>query len=202
LCAVRREEIKSLVEACVNRDEVAWSKFIKHFSGLVGWSALDRLRRWRIEFSNEDVEDIKQQVFLSIWEKRRLAEIKDKEKVESWLAIVAGNFAFNYARSRNRADFPLLESIFKQNSRIEDISDASDIYSVLENSEIRNLMNNFIDKFPPRQKTVLTLNYFYEKKHKEIAEILKIPINTVSTIIKRAKDSLRGELKAKGFENE
>jgi len=192
---MKRNELNSLIERCINKEDAAWSAFVKHFTGLLRWAISDRLRKWQITFNNEDVEDIKQLTFSELWEKDKLREIRDIKKIEAWLAIVAGNCAISCMRGRRGQDIPYLEDTLEQ------AASAVSGYSSLEGNEIRGLINSFIDKLPEHVRTMLILHYFYNKKHKEIAGILKIPTNTVSTVVARAKISLRNELNSKGYKN-
>ncbi|PIU41131.1 MAG: hypothetical protein COS99_07275 [Candidatus Omnitrophica bacterium CG07_land_8_20_14_0_80_42_15] len=191
-------DIKSLIEGCIKKDESSWSEFIYQFKNLVNWAAIDRLKRWGIEFTNDDIDDIRQQVFMGIWEKNRLSEIRNRERIAGWLAMVAGNCAFNYIRSKKRFEIPASEPSLELELKLENVKDKESPYSALENSETRTAIEEFINKLPQSQQAILILNYVYEKKYREISEILKIPINTVSTIIKRSRDSLKKELKEKG----
>jgi RNA polymerase sigma-70 factor (ECF subfamily) len=192
-------DIKLLLEGCINKDEAAWSRFVNHFSGLIAWAIRDRLTRWRFSYGHHDIEDIKQQLLAEVWEKNRLAELRCKEKIVPWLAIVAGNFTVNYMRKRYRAHEPSLQSIFDETVNIDAFKDSHNPYSALATNELTAFVQDYIDNLPELQRTVLVLNYFYGKKHREIAATLQLPINTVSTLIKRAKDSLKQKLQDKGF---
>jgi len=192
---MKRDELNSLIKRCIDKEEAAWSAFVKHFTGLVGWAVSDRLRRWRITFNNEDVEDIKQLTFSELWEKDKLREIRDIKKIEAWLAIVAGNCAISCMRGRRGQNVPYLEDTLDEKAA------AVSAYSALEGNEIKGLIDNFINKLPEHVRAILILHYFYNKKHREIAGLLKIPTNTVSTTVARVKISLKGELKSKGFKN-
>ena len=192
---MKRDELNSIIKRCIDKEDRAWSAFVKHFTGLLRWAVSDRLRRWHIAFNSEDVEDIKQLIFSELWQKDKLSEIRDIKKIEAWLAIVAGNYAISYMRGRKGEPAPYLEDVLKQNAK------AVDAYSALADNEIKELVKNFIEKLPPHQKTILILHYFYDKKHKEIAGLLKMPTNTVSTVVARAKGSLKSELNSKGYKN-
>jgi len=97
-------------------------------------------------------------------------------------------------RTKNRTTPPLLSSVLR-----EDILDSKDPYDALVDNELAAFINEFIKRLPQRERMILTLNFFYGKKHREITQMLKIPANTVSTIIKRTKDLLRKELNKKGL---
>ena len=93
-------DVQGLVERCIQREEKAWGEFIEHFSGLLYYSARERLKRSGIAFGQQDLEDIVQGIFLEIWEKGRLEEIRERKKISAWLSIMAQTRALNYMRGK------------------------------------------------------------------------------------------------------
>ena len=181
------EDIQGLVERCIQRDERAWSEFIERFSGLMYYSARERLRRNGFSFSQHDIEDIIQGIFLEIWEKRLLEKVRERKKIKAWLSIVAQTRALNYkARKKERllgkGELYKIENIVAEDRRGID----EGMLSRLENA---------IEEFAPREKIIVKLNTLYGKKHREIARFMNMPVNTVSTIIARKKKILKKNLK-------
>ena len=181
------DNIHNLIERCIKREEKAWSEFIDRFSGLVYYSARERLRRNGFSFNEQDIQDIVQNVFIDIWEKSRLAEVRERHKINAWLSIIGQTRALNFMRKK-RERLLSEEELF----RVENIvSDSSKEYSV-EMEELEKAIENF----PPREKIILKLNMLHGKTHKEIADFMNMPINTVSTILARRKETLKKLLKA------
>ena len=52
-----------------------------------------------------------------------------------------------------------------------------------------------VKKLPLKYRQVLLLRYFSDKSYEEISEILGKPLNTVGTLINRAKKKLTEEMK-------
>jgi len=181
------DDINDLIERCVNKEERAWSDFINKFSGLVYYSARERLRRNGFSFSEQDIQDITQDVFIDIWEKSRLREVRERRKIKAWISIMGQTRALNYMRKKKER---LLreEELFKVENVI---SDTKGGYGV----ELAEELTKAIEGFPAKEKIILKLNILYGKKHREIAEFMNIPINTVSTIISRKKETLKTLLK-------
>ncbi len=177
------DDTHSLIERCIKREEKAWEEFINRFSGLVYYSARERLKRDGFRFNEQDVQDIVQNVFVDIWEKSKLAEVRERNKIQAWLSIVGQTRALNFMRKKKER---LLneEELFN----VENIvSDKGAEYRV----ELIDELEMAVEKFPPREKIVLKLNIIHGKTHKEIAEFMNMSINTVSTIISRRKELLR-----------
>jgi RNA polymerase sigma factor (sigma-70 family) len=180
-------DIRGLVESCIERDEKAWRKFVERFSGLLYYSARERLRRNNIAFGQHDIEDIVQGVFAEIWEKGWLEKVKKRKKITAWLSIMGQTRALNYMRNKR-------ERLLRPNEifRINNIAAAG---GGKLDEELMRQLEKLIVKFSPREKIILKLNVVHGKAHKEIAEFMKIPINTVSTIIARKKNLVREQLK-------
>ncbi|MBU4312505.1 MAG: sigma-70 family RNA polymerase sigma factor [Candidatus Omnitrophica bacterium] len=181
------DDTRKLVERCIRRDERAWEEFIERFSGLLFYSARERLLRNGIAFSQQDIEDIVQGIFLEIWEKGRLEEVRDRGKITAWLSIVGQTRALNFVWKRK-------ERLLRQDElyRISNIK----VYSEEQISEqTMEKLERLIKRLNARERVILKLNLIYGKTHREIAGFMSIPINTVSTIIARRKKELKGKLK-------
>ncbi len=182
------DDTHDLIERCIKREEKAWSGFIDKFSGLVYYSARERLKRNGFSFSEQDVQDIVQNVFIDIWEKSRLEEVRERDKIKAWLSIAGQTRALNFMRKK-RERLLREDELFK----IENIvSDKGEGYR----TELVEELENAIANFSPKEKIILKLNILHGKSHKEIAGFMNMPINTVSTIIARRKETLRKKLKS------
>ncbi|MBU1913332.1 MAG: sigma-70 family RNA polymerase sigma factor [Candidatus Omnitrophica bacterium] len=184
------DDTHKLIELCIKREEKAWAEFIHRFSGLVYYSARERLARNGFRFSEQDIQDIAQNVFVEMWEKSRLSEVRERHKIKAWLSIVSQTRALNYMRKKKER---LLteDELFKVENIVSDNGEANRL-------ELAEELEIAIEPFEPREKIILKLNIIHGKTHKEIAEFMKIPINTVSTIISRKKEHLRKLLRKEG----
>ena len=176
-----------LIERCVRGEEKAWGEFIKRFSGLLYYSARERLWRNGIAFTQEDIEDIVQAVFLEVLEKRRLEEVRERKKIAAWLSIMAQTRALNYMRQKKERLLHAEEFYKIDNIKVSSGGEISE--------ELMVELEKATEGFDAREKIVLKLSIIYGKAHKEIARFMDIPINTVSTIIARKKKMLKEKLK-------
>ncbi|PJC49002.1 MAG: hypothetical protein CO035_00485, partial [Candidatus Omnitrophica bacterium CG_4_9_14_0_2_um_filter_42_8] len=106
-------------------------------------------------------------------------------------SIVSQTRALNYMRKKKER---LLagDELFKVENIVSDDGEANRL-------ELAEELETAIEPFEPREKIILKLNIIHAKTHKEIAEFMKIPINTVSTIISRKKEQLRKLLRKEGI---
>ncbi|MFC1623930.1 RNA polymerase sigma factor [Candidatus Omnitrophota bacterium] len=180
-----------LIERCIRREEKAWKEFIERFSGLLYYSARERLKRSGILFGQEDIEDIVQAVFLEIWEKGRLGEVREREKISAWLSIMAQTRALNHMR-RKKERLLHQEEFYK----IDNIEAGAEPGRENPASEISmEKLERIIEGFSAKEKIIFKSSIIYGKTHREIAQFMNMPINTVSTIIARKKNIIKKKLK-------
>ncbi len=137
--------------------------------------------------TKEEVEDLTQDIFLKAYS--NILSFNPKKKFTPWLYQIAHNELVNYLRKKHYLSTKFINLDF----------DVLAAKSVSENDILKDLENNLkfelIDKklnklnFKYRQPFVL---FFYENlSYQEISDILKIPISTVGTRIKRAKEIIK-----------
>ena len=61
-------------------------------------------------------------------------------------------------------------------------------------------IRELLDKLSFKYKEVLVLRYMEEKSYEEISDILRMPVNTVGTLISRAKGQLEKIIKDEKLE--
>ena len=183
-------DIQRLIERCIEREEKAWEEFVERFSGLLFYSARERLKRNGIAFSQQDLEDVVQTVFVEIWQGNKLKDVRDRKKIKAWLSIVAQTRALNHVYKKK-------ERLLRENElyKIDNIKVEPGPGSGKDEEILARKLEEEIEDFEAREKIILKLSVIYGKKHREIACLMQIPVNTVSTIIARKKKVLRGRLK-------
>lgn len=181
-----RGDIQDLVERCIRREEKAWKGFIERFSGLLYYSAQERLRRSGFAFGSQDVEDIVQMVFLEIWQKTLLEKLRERRKIKGWLSVMAQTRALNYMRKKK-------ERLLRQEDfyKLDNIKAETD--SPVE-EKVTEEVEKVIESFDARDRIILKLSIFHKKTHRYIARFMNIPVNTVSTVMARKKKALRKKL--------
>ena len=187
-----------LVEACIKRDLVAWSILVKKYSRLIYLSIEKRLRKYGLSLPAQDIEDIRQNVVSRLWEDGKLEDVKNRNNITYWLSIVSGNMALEYARklrSSEPLNIPLTEELDEAKLMSIIPARSSGPIDACDGAEIRKRIKNAIASLPAREKLIIKLNMFHEKKYHEIARMLDLPAGTVSSYIRRAKEKMRKNLK-------
>lgn len=135
----------------------------------------DDVYRLAVNFtrSPQEAEDVCQSVFLKAMEHPDITPGRER----AWLMQVTANACRDLLRS----------SWWKRTVPLED---ARHICCHQRDDTVY-----LLQKLPPNYRVVLYLHYYEQYTTTEIAQLLKIPVGTVSTRLKRARDQLKIMLK-------
>ncbi|MFL5747192.1 MAG: RNA polymerase sigma-70 factor [Niastella sp.] len=147
-------------EQCLADLYKLFSKRLHHFARVITRSP---------EIAEEIVED----VFVKLWSNRH--RINEVENLTVYLYVAVKNRALNAiskkAKELIRAPFDDLD--------IETGQLVSDPYNLLVTAEMMKRMHQAVENLPPRCKMIFKLVREDGLKHREVAEILNISLNTV-----------------------
>jgi RNA polymerase sigma-70 factor (ECF subfamily) len=133
-------------------------------------------------------EEIVQDVFLSVW---RRAQTFDPARgaFRPWLLQIAHYRILNELRARSRRprlDPDAADRILEQirDTRDEPAEAAWQSYR-------KDAVRAAVDRLPPAQRQALSLAFFDDLSHDQVAQALKLPVGTVKTRIRTAVHKLR-----------
>lgn len=138
--------------------------------------------------NREETEDILQNVFVKVY--NNIKSFDTKRKFSSWIYRIAHNEAINFLKKRNKRRFISWEDIIASKDKLETSSEEKTPVENWISKEVREEVQGALDRLPRKYKEVLVLRYFLDKSYEDIGEILKKPVNTVGTLINRAKKKL------------
>lgn len=135
----------------------------------------------------EEAEEIVQQIFLKLWEKRM--ELTGISSFKSYLYRMVYNACLNRIRHEKvRRDYA---DDYKNTTSEAGESSAKKVVA----KELEGLIAEAIDKLPEQCRMVFKLSRFEELKYSEIADHLGISIKTVENHMGKALKILRTELR-------
>lgn len=137
--------------------------------------------------SRDVAEDIVQDVFTLIWEKRKFLD--PNASFQSYLYTITRNRVLNFIRDNAHKQF-LDEIIYA-----EAIDAGDNTFEKIESKELEDILEQSIEVLTNRQKEVFSLSRKEGLSHQEIAEKLDISMNTVSDHITDALKIIRNHLK-------
>jgi RNA polymerase sigma-70 factor (ECF subfamily) len=143
---------------------------------------------YRMSGNREEAEDNTQDVFIKIF--HAIGKFRNEAKLSSWIYRIAVNTCLKRARRKKLENWISLEFLFQdagifQPQAYEETPDQE--VEILEKEEI---VQQAIQRLPERQKTALILHRYENLSYQEIAEIMKISISAVESLLHRAKENL------------
>lgn len=132
-----------------------------------------------------EAEAITQEAFLRAWE--HLAQYKIDQPFRPWLVRIAMNAARDALRKSGPLDFSDLPEDAAQTITADDPGPEE----TLEQVTLLTKLAAAVERLPLPYRMVIALRYDAEMSYDEIAAALNLPVNTVRTHLRRAKQRLR-----------
>lgn len=131
----------------------------------------------------DDAEDVVQQAFAKLWEKRETISIKSYPK--AYLYRIVYNESIDHLRKK--------DSLQKKQKDLSHLPEAEspNYFSAEEQKEIEKKINDVLNRLPPQCRTVFVKCRAEQKKHAEIAAELGISIKTVQAHMVKALKLIR-----------
>lgn len=137
--------------------------------------------------SREEVKEVNNQVWIRVLGIKDTIEPPDRN-VAAWLKKIAKNRTIDELRRRGRISAKLIsyeeaaDQLGTPSSHLDDA--AADL-------AYKDLMQKVLSTLTPKERIVMFLIYGADYKHKEVASLLDEPINTISSLAKRARDKIK-----------
>ncbi len=158
--------------------------------GFVYFSYFEMLCRFACGMVNDQcvAEDIVNDSFLELWDRRRQIEIKNSLK--AYLLIMVRNKALNHIKRKKIEKSVYADPMFSSSYQ-DEITGQLEKLIQMEALELH--LKNAIEQLPPQCRQIFKLSRFNELSYQEIADQMNLSVFTVKTQIARALKSLRHE---------
>jgi RNA polymerase sigma-70 factor, ECF subfamily len=133
--------------------------------------------------NQEDALDIVQEVAYQSFKK--ISTLKKPEYFKTWLMKITINCSLNII-NKNKKVIPLYPDF--------EVLTSSENHDIALSLSLEELMNTLQED----EKSVVLLKYYDDRTLKEIAEILDMPLGTAKSVLYRALDKLRQNIKEVG----
>jgi RNA polymerase sigma-70 factor (ECF subfamily) len=149
---------------------------------------------FRLTDDRAEAENVTQETFLRVY--AALPRSRTDLAFKPWLFQIAVNLCRDLARKKRPAAFSELETA-NEPALEESIEDEAPLpFDQLEERDLEHALARAVGGLPEIYRAVVTLRYTEELAYEEIAQVLKLPVNTVRTHLFRAKALLRKSLSA------
>ena len=167
---------RELLARLANGDEEAYTRLLRRYWNSIYSMAITYLK------SPQQAQDIVQDVFLKLWDKRE--QLTEVEKPEAWLFTVARNLIIDGFRKKIAAPLP------KQYIDIPE-SEALSPFHLYEQKQVQRSVHEAIDLLPATRREIFLLSRNEGLTYEEIADRLKLSHASVKGHIAKALNFIR-----------
>jgi RNA polymerase sigma factor (sigma-70 family) len=176
----------SLVERCIRQEHDAWGEFLRRYAPLILATVVRKLASLGQTNVKSDADDIIQDVFEDLVEDncRALSSIKDRDRLEPWLCAVALHKTIDFVRKKGRDSRSAATHsyVLEQNATYS--------HSGPFDEELMERVSEAAKELRPDEQLLLKWFYVHRLKYREIANLARVPINTVSSRLFRIRKKL------------
>ena len=136
---------------------------------------------WKILHSEEDAEDIAQDIFVKLWDNP-----ENKETWDSYIYTMARNQIYNFLKHQS-VELNYQEKLSQENSPSYEF----DMYDKLYAKELQLLIKLTLDNMPEQRRKVFSMSRHRGLSNQEIADNLQLSVRTVERHIYLALQELK-----------
>jgi RNA polymerase sigma-70 factor (ECF subfamily) len=145
-------------------------------------------------FSQEDIEDILQEVFIKIY--KYLNDYDDSMAFSTWVYQITRNATIDEIRKRkSRPETTWLEN----EDLVKVLKSSLNLEKEYINNDSIEKIKNIIVQMPDKYREVLILRFIEEKSYEEIMDIVQLPKGTIASLINRGRKIIVDQAKEKGI---
>lgn len=137
---------------------------------------------YRIVYNAQDAEEVTQEVFLNVYHK--LKSFRLESSLKTWIYRITVNCAINYSKRRAREREKKVEYLGNLNPW-QLLSEPA-----VDDHRHKEAIEMFLKMLNPDQRICVVLRSIEGLSYQQIAETLKISVNTVRSRLKRAREKL------------
>lgn len=171
-----------LIKRVAKYDSAAFEELYNESSGAVFGLAMSILG------NQADADDVVQDTYISIY--NNATKYKGKGKAMAWIFTIARNHALMKIRER------------KKHSHV----DLDDVYNIGEENTMEedmykeNLISVLLDTLKADERQIVVMHAMSNIKHKDIANIMDMPLSTVLSKYKRSLEKIRYRMEVNEYE--
>ncbi|HEX8301930.1 sigma-70 family RNA polymerase sigma factor [Sphingomonas sp.] len=138
----------------------------------------------RISQDREAAEDILQDVYLKVWNRAGRFDAERASPI-TWLCVIARNTAIDWRRSAGPA-------MLGQEAAAAIADDGASAPELIEADQDRARIYQCLAALEPRQSSAIRAAFFDGLTYSQLAEIMKVPLGTMKSWVRRGLMQLKG----------
>lgn len=184
-----REIAREAVELAAAGDIAAFEEIYKIFSSTVYSVALG------VTHDSRDAEEAVQDVFIKVF--KGLKRFNFSSSLGTWIYRITINTAINIYRSGRKRKILGMTDYDGIKDSVPDPRDA--FKEGIERNHTAETLGRIMKKLSPEHRLCVTLREIEDLSYKEMADILRVPLNTVRSRLKRARAAMAALAQKEGL---
>jgi RNA polymerase sigma-70 factor (ECF subfamily) len=152
---------------------------------------------YRMARNTAAAEDLAQEVFLRVYRSRQTYEAS--AKFTTWLYRIATNLAVNHARDTRKERPEVTVSLDEPDQETGTTMDVADDTITAEENLVRRertlAIRSKVEALPERQRLAVIMHKYQQMDYKQISEVLKLSESATKSLLFRAYETLRDQLR-------
>ena len=152
---------------------------------------------YRMAHNTAAAEDLAQEVFLRVYRSR--ASYEPSAKFTTWLYRIATNLGVNHARDTRHERPENVTNLDEADNETGQTPDLADKTPSVEEEILRRerltAIKQKVEALPERQKLAVLMHKYQGMDYRQIAEVLKLSESATKSLLFRAYETLREQLK-------
>lgn len=162
---------EELVNLLNNGNDSAFDELYERYFGRIFAFTMRRVGH------HQNAEDIVSKVFMKAFGARK--RLKVNSSFSAWIYTITNNAITDFYRTKK--EFLEIDAMTERK-----LKEDPDVEQFLDNETLRKVLETATEKLDERSRLVLTMKFYSQMSHQEIAETLEIEANHVGVIAHRA----------------
>ena len=180
------EKDRQLINELLSGTTGAWSAFVDRYAVLITQVIRHTAHAHSLKFSDDDLEDLTADVFTTLLERNMgaIRGFRGRSSFATYLTVVIRRVVLRKLTQRRYME--ALGHVQAHQASLKNVTIEDSSRKVDAKDEIDSLTS----RLPNSLKTVIRMFYLDGKNYSEISRQLRLPINSIGPMLKRAKELL------------
>ena len=171
---------RELVELLMGGSQEAFGELYSRFKKQLIYLCKQYMR------NEADAEDIVHDIFLKLWESRQF--LNPELSFSGYLHTITENYVRDKLRHLD------VHARFAKNMLVNTENSTNETENTIIDNDYAELLNELMEKLPPKQKEIFRLNRIEGLTYQQISEILQMPVGNVRRYAALASQKIKDNL--------
>lgn len=176
-----------LLKRCLTKQPGSWNDFVDRYLSLIYHAIHFTAHLRSARLSPEDVEDIAAEVLVQLVADnyKALREFKREASLSTYLTVIARRICVHELTRRQAVREEIRKGVTHQ------LEEADDSAAAAKGMEKLDEVEALLRRLSGQQREIVRLYYLESRSYEEISTELNVPVNTIGSILTRARAKLR-----------